>query len=90
MSDARFLLAGVLASLILGCGGDSGSPSSPTQPSPSSAAISVAITPSEVVARLQSPLRAEWSVAVTETAGVGGNVDFVTARIRDSEDVSSE
>ena len=72
------LLAGVLASLILGCGSDSGSPSTPTQPSqPSSGAINVLITPMEVIASLQSPLTAEWWVAITEAAGVSGNVDFV-------------
>jgi hypothetical protein len=41
------------------------------------------VSPNPIIAQRQSPLRAEWSVTVTETAGIGGQINFTRATVSD-------
>jgi hypothetical protein len=91
------IIAGVgggaaVAALAAGGGGDSGtSPTSPTTPTPtpptaSRANISASIAPNPMSAQASGdaefPWLVEFTVNVRETAGLGGNVDFINVTLR--------
>jgi hypothetical protein len=93
----RFLIALPLVVGLAGCGDDNTSPTSPGSPSPSTGAtpaptISVVIATSNpsLVAALPSsdPAYAwqiSWVLAVQETAGVSGRLDFLQVTIADRQ-----
>jgi hypothetical protein len=90
------ILAGVgggaaVAALAAGGGGDSETPSpNPTTPTPpptaSRATISASIAPNPINAQAtgnaEYPWSVEFEVNVRETAGLGGNVDFINVTLR--------
>jgi len=89
----RSRIAIVLAltcSVALGCGGDK----SPTAPSsqPTTADITATVSPNPVIASACTPttcttgfaFSAVFNLQISETAGVGGNVNFVNVTMRDS------
>jgi hypothetical protein len=90
------IIAGVgggaaVAALAAGGGGDSGTttpnPTTPTpQPTASRANISASIAPNPMNAEASGdaefPWRVEFEVIVRETAGLGGNVDFINITLR--------
>jgi len=75
-----------IASVILlgACGGGGGTPSAPSTPAPtpaSRAEVTVSIAPASPVAQPSNdrtyPWRVEWTLVLKETAGLGGNVNYV-------------
>ena len=77
------VLAGAV--LLAGCGGGDGGSNAPTAPTPAppatQAVVTVEITPTSPVAQPTGdptyPWRVDWTVVLRETAGLGGNVNFV-------------
>jgi hypothetical protein len=77
------VLAG--AFLYAGCGGGGGStPAAPSTPAPTPAAradVTVSISPTSPVAQPNAdrnyPWRVDWTVVLRESAGLGGNVNYV-------------
>jgi len=80
--------------LIAACGDDASSSRSPTSfspppvstpPPPSKARIAIAISPNPVIAELATDseflFRYEFTVTVSETGGVGGNVNFINETV---------
>jgi hypothetical protein len=79
-------VACVAALLLGGCGS---SPTTPATPSPSALpqaaiALSVDVAPLGPSPDPSGPFEAHWNVVMRETAGVGGNVQFVNAMVRDA------
>jgi hypothetical protein len=78
------LLAGALGNAACG-GGGSTTPSAPSTPTPFPAAtradVTVSISPASPVAQPNNdrnyPWRVDWTVVLRETAGLGGNVNYV-------------
>lgn len=76
-------LAGAL--VFAGCGGGGGgTPSAPSTPAPTPAtraAVTVSLNPTSPVAQPNAdrnyPWRVDWTVVLRETAGLGGNVNYV-------------
>jgi hypothetical protein len=80
------MLAVAALSVFSGCGGGGGGSSAPTNVPPpppvaTRAEVSLEITPASPVARPTGdaayPWRVDWTLNVRETAGLGGNVNFV-------------
>jgi hypothetical protein len=93
----RFLIALPLVVGLAGCGDDTTTPASPSSPSPSAsatpeptiAAITATSNPSLVGAAV-SPDPAytweiSWVLAVQETAGIGGRLNFLQVTIADQQ-----
>lgn len=75
-------MAGVMA--LAGCGGGG---SSPTAPAPTAAVLSVTENPNPIIAGQGAQgfaLSAIFNVVVTESAGIGANVNFVNVTLRDA------
>lgn len=75
--------------LSVSCGnGSSPASSTPAPPAPTQAAITVSVSPNPVIAQPSTDpnydWEADWSVNFRETAGVGFNVDFINATLRNS------
>jgi hypothetical protein len=78
-------LAGLCAVLLTGCGGGSSSapsaPVAPPTPIPTRAEVTVTVSPPTLVAKPNSdrtyPWLVEWTLVLRETAGLGGNVNYV-------------
>jgi hypothetical protein len=79
-------LAGVCAALISGCGGggSTSAPSTPvttTPPAATRAEVTVTVSPPTLVAKPNNdrtyPWLVEWTLVLRETAGLGGNVNYV-------------
>jgi hypothetical protein len=76
-------LAGAL--VFAGCGGGGGgTPAAPGTPAPTPAtraAVTVSVDPTSPVAQptgdREYPWRVEWTLVLRETAGLGGNVNYV-------------
>jgi len=92
--SASWVLGLLLA--LSGCGFDDELPT-PTRPPappvpPSQAAIALTLSSSPIEAAVavdgSAPWRAEWTVSVRETAGIGGDIDFVRATLADSAGAS--
>ena len=92
--SARWVLCVLLASS--GCGFEGDLPAPPTPPTPpvppTQAVIALSLNPSPVDAVIatdgSTPWSAVWTVSVGETAGIGGNIDFVRATLSDSAGAS--
>lgn len=93
-SAARWVLGLLLVSS--GCGFDGELPTPPKPPSPPPApgqatvVISLSSSPvnAAVVVDGSTPWNAHWTLAVRETAGIGGAIDFVRATVTDSSGAS--
>jgi hypothetical protein len=75
-----------IASVIFlgACGGGGGTPSAPSTPAPTPATraeVTLSITPASPVAQPNGdrtyPWRVDWTLVLHETAGLGGNVNYV-------------
>lgn len=74
----------------LGCGGSSSSPAAPTPaptPAPAQrAAVTLTNSPDPIIATASGnpsfPWTATWEVVIRESAGLGGNVDFINVGLR--------
>ena len=90
MKRARSTLALLSLPLTLAtCRGASPTAPTPTAtPTPVAASLGLSLSPDPIVAAEnddpEAPLRADWVVTITAT-GVGGNVSFVNATLRDAE-----
>jgi hypothetical protein len=78
---------------VSGCGFEGELPTPPKPPSPpaspSQAAVALAVSPSPIDAAVGgAPWRAEWTLSVKETAGIGGKIDSVHASLADSNGAS--
>ena len=93
----RILIALPLVVGLAGCGDDPATPASPSSPSPSPSATAeptIAVVTAEsnpsLVAATVSPDPAfawqiSWVLAVRETAGIGGRLDFLRVTIADQQ-----
>jgi hypothetical protein len=93
----RFLIALPLVVGLAGCGDDNDSPSSPSTPNPSASAtpeptiaVVVATSNPSLVGAAVSPDPAytwqiSWVLAVQETAGIGGRLNFLQVTIADQQ-----
>jgi hypothetical protein len=65
-------------------------PSPPVPPTQAGIALSLSSSPIDAVVAVDggAPWGAEWTVTVQETAGIGGNIDFVRATLADSNGAS--
>jgi hypothetical protein len=79
-------LAGVCAILVVGCGGggSTSAPSAPVAtpaPPATRAEVTLTVSPPTLVATATGdrtyPWRVEWTLVLHETAGLGGNVNYV-------------
>jgi hypothetical protein len=84
--QAKTALAGVCAFLLAGCGGgrSTSAPSAPVPtptPIPTRAEVTVTVSPPTLVAKPNNdrnyPWLVEWTLVLRETAGLGGNVNYV-------------
>ena len=79
-----------------GCGFEGELPTTTKPPSPpvppTQAAIALSLSPSPIDAVVaaggSAPWSAEWTLGVQETAGIGGNIDFVRGTLADSTGAS--
>jgi len=79
-----------------GCGYEGDLPTTAEPPSPpvppTQAATALSVTPSPIDAVVavdgSDPWSAEWTLTVQETAGIGGDIDFVRATLTDSTGAS--
>ena len=89
----RALVLAALACLLPGCGGDSSSTTTPvTQPpAPTVGTFSATVNPNPIIAADCTPavcgnqgfqFAAIGTVVITETTGLGGNVDFINLTLR--------
>ncbi len=84
----RSIVCFLVAAIVAGCGGSSSSPSAPT--STTAAEVTVSVNPNPITASTCSPSQCSSgadfyfvvTLVITETAGVGGNVDFVNVTLR--------
>lgn len=93
--SASWVLGLLLA--ISGCGveGDlptttTRPPSPPAPPTQAAIALSLSSSPIDAVVAVDGSARwsAEWTLSVRETAGIGGNIDFVRATLADATGAS--
>jgi hypothetical protein len=88
--SAAVVLALLLA--VSGCGFEGDLPTPPTPPSPpappTQAGLTLSLSSSPIEAEISAdgsaPWSAEWTLTVQETAGIGGNIDFVRAILADA------
>jgi hypothetical protein len=86
----RLMAVGTLGLMTWACGGDSPT-APPPPPPPTAASITVTASPNPIIAADCTPATcgnsgfryaASTTLTVTESAGVGGNVDFVNMTLR--------
>ncbi|MEQ1759499.1 MAG: hypothetical protein ABL986_14355 [Vicinamibacterales bacterium] len=88
---SRIIVVALTCLAGIGCGGND-SPTAPSAQTPTAAAITATVIPNPVIAIACTPTTcaaglefiASLSVQISETAGLGGNVDFVNVTMRNA------
>ena len=91
MTSRIAIVLALTCSVAIGCG-DEKSPTAPSSQSATTADITVTVSPNPVIASACTPttclsgfdFAALFTVQISETAGVGGNVNFVNVTLRNT------